>query len=93
MDNEARQAVEELLVVFHDTLARQRLDNGINKDFKIELTSIDENPAYKKRLHTPINLKEDITVDSALLHEYGIITTPPFTKYASPDFAQIKSKR
>ena len=38
----------------------------------------------------PINLKEDITVELALMHRYGIITTLPFSKYASPIFAQLK---
>ena len=41
-------------------------------------------------LPTPINLKDDITVELALLHRYGIITTLPFSKYASPIFAQRK---
>ena len=35
---------------------------------------------------TPINLKDDITVELALLH--GIITTLPFSTYASQIFAQ-----
>ena len=38
----------------------------------------------------PINLKDDILVELALLHKYGIITTLPFSKYASPIFAQRK---
>ena len=38
----------------------------------------------------PINLKEDLTVELALMHRYGIITTLPFSKYASPIFAQRK---
>ena len=45
---------------------------------------------YSQSLLTPINLKDDITVELALLHRYGIITTLPFSKYASPIFAQRK---
>ena len=41
-------------------------------------------------LPTPINLKDDITVELALLHKYGIKTTLPFSKDASPIFAQRK---
>ena len=41
-------------------------------------------------MSTPINLKEDILVELALLHKYGIITTLPFSKYASPILAQKK---
>ena len=38
----------------------------------------------------PINLEDNILVELALLHEYGIITTLPFSKYASPIFAERK---
>ena len=48
----------------------------------------DDSPAYSQSLPAPINLKEDILVDLALLHKYGIITTLPFSNYASPIFAQ-----
>ena len=46
--------------------------------------------AASQSLPTPTNLKGDITVELALLHKYGIITTLPFSKYASPIFAQRK---
>ena len=35
-----------------------------------------------------IHLKEDLIVELALMHKYGIITVLPFSKYASPIFAQ-----
>ena len=38
----------------------------------------------------PIHLKEDLIVKLALMHKYGIITVLPFSKYASPIFAQRK---
>ena len=38
----------------------------------------------------PIHLKEDLIVELALRHKYGIITVLPFSKYASPIFAQRK---
>ena len=38
----------------------------------------------------PIHLKEDLMVELALRHNYGIITVLPFSKYASPIFAQRK---
>ena len=46
--------------------------------------------AYSQSLPTPVNLKEDILVELASLHKYGIITTLPFSKYESPKFAQKK---
>ena len=85
-----RQEIEEILVDFHDIFARHRFDMGINRDFKVEPTPNDDRTAYSQSLSTPINLKDDITVELALLHKYGIITTLPFSKYASPIFAQRK---
>ena len=85
-----RQEIEEILVEFHDIFARLRFDIGINREFKVKLTPNDDRPAYSQSLPTPINLKDDITVELALLHKYGIITTLPFSKYASPIFAQRK---
>ena len=82
--------IEELLVEFHDIFARHRFDIGMNEDFKIKLTPKDDSPAYSQNLPTPINLKEDILVELTMLHRYGIITTLPFSKYASPIFAQKK---
>ena len=82
--------IEDLLVEFHDIFARHRFDIGMNEDFKVKSTPKDDSPAYSQSLPTPINLKEDILVELALLHRYGIITTLPFSKYASPIFAQKK---
>ena len=75
---------------FHDIFARHRFDIGINTEFKVQLTPSDNRPAYSQSLPAPINLKDNIIVELALLHKYGIITTLPFSKYASPIFAQRK---
>ena len=85
-----QQKVEELLVEFHDIFARHRFDIGTNREFIVKLTPNDDRPAYSQSLPTPINVKDDITVELALLHKYGIITTLPFSKFASPIFAQRK---
>ena len=78
--------IEDLLVEFHDIFARHRFDIGMNEDFKVKLTPKDDSPAYSQSLPTPINSKEDILVELAMLHRYGIITTLLFSKYASPIF-------
>ena len=88
---DAKQAVENLLVEIHDNFARHRFDIGINTEFKVQLTPLYDRPAYSQSLPAPINLKDDILVELALLHKYGIITTLPFSKHASPIFAQRKS--
>ena len=82
--------IEALLVEFYDIFARHRFDIGVNEELTVKLTPKNESPAYSQSLPTPINLKEDILVELALLHKYGIITTLPFSKYASPFFAQKK---
>ena len=38
----------------------------------------------------PIHLNEVSIAELALIHKYGIITVLPFSKYASPIFAQGK---
>ena len=60
--------IEELLVEFHEIFARHRFDIGMNEDFKVKLTPNDDSLAYSQSLPTPINLKEDILVELALLH-------------------------
>ena len=70
--------------------ARHRFDVRIDFDFKVILTPIDESPAYSQNLPTPINLKEDTTVELALLQKYGNITTLSLSKYASAIFATRK---
>ena len=82
--------LEALLVQFHNIFARHRFDIGVNEEITAKLTPKDESPAYSQSLPTPVNLKEDILVELALLHKYGFITTLPFPKYASPIFAQKK---
>ena len=79
-----------MLIEFHDIFARHRFDIGTNREFKVKLTPNDDRPAYSQSLPTPITLKDNITVELALLHKYGIITILPFSKYASPLFAQRK---
>ena len=62
----------------------------MNNQFKVCLTPKNDKPVYTQSLPVPINLKDDLTVELALMHKYGIITTLPFSKYASPIFAQRK---
>ena len=86
--HEIRQ-IEALLVEFYDIFARHRFDIGMNEEFTIELTPKDDSPAYSQSLPTPVNIKEVILFELALLHKDGIITTLPFSKYASPIFETL----
>ena len=85
-----RKNLEDIIVELNDIIARHRLDIGMNTQFKVSLTPQDDKPVYTQSLPVPINLKEDLTVDLALMHRYGIIRTLPFSKYDSPIFAQRK---
>ena len=59
-------------------------------EFKVKRTSKDYKVVYSQSLPMPIHLKEDLIVELALIRKYGIITVLPFSKYASPIFAQRK---
>ena len=85
-----KQAVEDVLVEYHDIFARHRMDIGTNTEFKVKLTPKDDKAVYSQSLPIPIQLKEDLIVELALMHKYGIIPLLPFSKYASPIFAQRK---
>ena len=77
---EDRENLESTLVEFNDIFARHRLDIGMNNQFKVCLTPKNDKPVYTQSLPVPINLKDDLTVELALMHKYGIITTLPFSK-------------
>ena len=85
-----KQAIEVILVEYHDIFARHRIDIGMNTEFKVKLTPKDDKAAYSQSLPMPIHLKEDRILELALMHKYGIIAVLPFSKYASPIFAQRK---
>ena len=56
------------------------------------MTPKDNSSAYSQIFPTPVNLKEDILVELALLHRIDIITTLPFSKYTSPIIEQTKTQ-
>ena len=62
----------------------------MNTEFKVRLTPKDDKAVYSQSLPMPIHLKEDLIVELALTHRYEITTLLPFSKYASPIFAQRK---
>ena len=62
----------------------------MNTEFKVKLTPRDDKAVYSQNLPMPIHLKEELFVELALMHKYGIITVLSFSKHASPIFAQRK---
>ena len=85
-----KQAIEDNLVEYHDIFARHRMDIGMKRDFKLKQTPKDDKAVYSQILSMPIQLKEELIVVLALMHQFGIITVLPFSKYASPIFAHRK---
>ena len=85
-----KQAIEDILVEYHDIFARHRMDIGMNTEFRVGLNPKDDKAVYSQSLPMPIHLKEDLIVELVLMHKYGIITVLPFSTYASPIFAQRK---
>ena len=75
-----KQAIEDVLVDYHDIFARHRMDVGMNTEFEVELTPKNDKAVYSQNLPMPIYLKEDLIVELALIHKYGIITVLPFSK-------------
>ena len=88
-----KQAVEDTLVDYHDIFARHRMVIGMNTEFKVTLTPKKDKAVSRQNLPMPIHLKEDLIVELAPEHKYGIITVLPFSNYASPIFAQRKPNR
>ena len=85
-----KHAVENILVEYHDVSARHKMDIGMNTEFKLRLTPKDDKAVYSQNLPMLIHLKQDLIVELALIHKYGIITALSSSKNASPIFAQRK---
>ena len=69
-------------------VVRHRIDIGMNTEFKLKLTSRDEKAFYSRNLPARMQLKEDLIIELALMHNFGIITVLHFPKKARPSFAQ-----
>ena len=63
------QALEDLLVEYHDMFARHRMDIGMNTESKGKLTPKDDRAVYNHSLPMPIHLREDLIVELALMHK------------------------
>ena len=85
-----KQAIDDILVEYHDIFTRHRMDIAMNTEFKVKLTPKDDKAVSSQNLPMPIHLKEELFVELALMHNYAIITVLPSSKYASPIFAQRK---
>ena len=88
-DNQ-KSTVEELLVEFSDVFSKHRFDVGHSTELKIKLTPEHDLPIYTQGPPTPIHLRDELIIELALMHYYGLITTLPQSKYSSPLFDHQK---
>ena len=80
LTEDERERVKDILVEYNDIFARHRFDIGFNDKFTVKLTPAEGGTAYSQSLPTPVHLKDDITVELAMLHKYGIIITLTHSK-------------
>ena len=88
-----KQAVEDILVEYHDIFARHRMNNRMNKEVKVKVTPRHDKAVYRQNLQMPPQLKKDLIVELARTPKYRIITVKPFSKYACPIFCADKTQR
>ena len=53
-----KQAIEDILVDYHDIFARHGMDMGVNREFKVKLSPKDDRAVYSQNLPMPICLKK-----------------------------------
>ena len=83
-----KNAVEIILVEYHNKFARRKIDIGMNTEFKVRLTPEDDKAVYSQILPTPIHLRGNFLVELSLMQKYGNITVLRFSKHATLTFAQ-----
>ena len=71
LEESEKQAVEDILVEYHDIFARHRLHIGMNTEFKVKFTTKDNKAVYSQNLPMPIHLKEDLIVELAFCTNMG----------------------
>ena len=83
-----KQAVEDIIVEYHDIFARHRIKIGMISELKVKLTLKDNRAVYSQNPPMPVHMQEEVIVEPDLMLKYEIITVLPFSKYASPIFSQ-----
>ena len=64
-----KQAIEGILVDYHDISARHRMDVGMSTKFKVKLSLKDDKAVYCQNLTMSIHLKEVIMVELAVMQK------------------------
>ena len=72
------QKMQNLLVKYHSIFARHRLDLGKNTDCLIKLTPEHTRPVYTPNISTPIQLRDELLIELALMQYYDYNNTAFF---------------
>ena len=91
INDEQKTVVGELLNEFSDIFAKHRFDVGYNADLKTNLTPERIIPNNEEGPPTPAHWRNELKVELALMHYYGLIVTLSQSIYSSPFFAQRKT--
>ena len=86
-----KRQLEEFLVEKHDAFAKHGFDVGYNTELKIKLLPEHPLPLYVQGPPAPIQLRDEILVELALLQYFDNITTLSHSKYICPLFVHRKS--
>ena len=54
-----KQALENILIEYHDMFARHRMDIGMNTEFKMRLRPKDDKAVHSQSLHMPIFIQAE----------------------------------
>ena len=73
LSNDQKVEVQNLLTEFSDIFAKHRFDVGYNTELKIKLTPEHNSPVYVQSPQTPIHLRNELIVELALMHYYGLM--------------------
>ena len=86
LTDEKKQAAEKVLVENFDIVARQRMEQRILRSLKWNSNQKRKTLLKAKDLPMKNYLRKVSMFKFVLLHNYGITTVLPFSKYASPFF-------
>ena len=90
LTKDQRSKNEHLLIEYADIFAKHGFDVGYNSDLKIKLTPEHQRPLHTQGPPTLIQLRNELTVELALMHYFGLIKTLSHSKYSSQLFAYRK---
>ena len=68
LTKDQKSEVEHLLIEYADIFAKHRFEVCYNSDLKIKLTPEHQRPLYTQGPPTPIQSRNELTVELALMH-------------------------